>query len=85
LRQKTLFRIAAAYAVGAWLIIQVAATVAPAFGLSGWFLRAVILLAVLGFIATVGFFAFVRPVAGELATSERPAAGSRRWRSAERC
>lgn len=62
LRQKTLFRIAAAYAVSAWLVIQVAATVAPAFELSGWFLRMVIMIALVGFVATVGFFVFVRPV-----------------------
>jgi len=63
-RQSTLFQIAAGYAVGAWIVIQVTATVAPAFELSGWFLRAVILLAVLGFVATVGFFAFVAPGRG---------------------
>lgn len=61
LRQKTLFRIAVAYAVSAWLVIQVAATVAPAFEMSAWFLRAVILIALLGFIVTIGYFAFVRP------------------------
>ena len=60
LRQKALFRIAAAYAVAAWLVIQVAATVAPAFDLSPWLVRAVILLAVLGFVATVGYFGIVR-------------------------
>lgn len=67
LRQKTLFRIAAAYAVAAWLVIQVAATVAPAFDLSPWLVRAVILLAVLGFIATVGYIGVVRSADGETA------------------
>lgn len=69
LRQKTLFRVAAAYAVSAWLIIQVAATVAPAFELSGWFLRGVILIALVGFVATVGYFGFVRPADGEAAAA----------------
>lgn len=67
LRQKSLFRIATAYAVAAWLVIQVAATVAPAFDFSPWWVRAVILLAVLGFIATVGYFGFVRSADGETA------------------
>ena len=67
MRQKTLFRIAAAYAVVAWLVIQVAATVAPAFELSPWVVRAVILFAVLGFVATVAYFGFVRPAGGETA------------------
>ena len=67
MRQKTLFRIAAAYAVVAWLVIQVAATVAPAFELSPWVVRAVILVAVLGFVATVAYFGFVRPASGETA------------------
>ncbi|MEO5577843.1 MAG: hypothetical protein ABIR25_02170 [Sphingomicrobium sp.] len=68
LRQRALFRIAAAYAVAAWLVIQVAATVAPAFDLSPWLVRAVILFAVLGFVATVAYFGFVRPASGETAS-----------------
>lgn len=60
LKQRQAFRIAIAYAVGAWLVIQVAATILPAFGLPSWVLRAVILLAIAGFIATVGYFLLVR-------------------------
>ena len=67
LRQKALFRIAAAYAVAAWLVIQVAATIAPAFDLSPWLVRAVILLAVLGFIATIGYFGVMRSADGATA------------------
>ena len=53
LREKQVFRFAAAYGVAAWLIVQVTATIAPAFDLPLWFLRAVIVAAVLGFIATM--------------------------------
>lgn len=58
LRKRHLFRIAAAYAVGAWLIIQIVATVGPAFDLPPWVLRAVILAAIVGFLATMGFVLF---------------------------
>ena len=42
LRHHGLVRFAVAYAVAAWLIVQVAATIGPAFDLPSWFLRAVI-------------------------------------------
>lgn len=62
LRQRRLFKVAIAYAVGAWVVVQVAATVAPAFELPEWTLRAVILLALGGFIATAVFVAFATPL-----------------------
>lgn len=58
LRQRHLFRVAAAYTVAAWLLIQVVATVAPAFDLPTWVLRAVILTAVAGFLSTMGVLLF---------------------------
>lgn len=58
LRQRHLFRIAAAYGVGAWLIIQIVATVGPAFEFPQWVLRAVILAAIVGFLATMGALLF---------------------------
>ena len=57
LREHSLVRFSAAYVVAAWVIVQVAATVGPAFDLPNWFLRAVILLAVLGFLLTIGIVA----------------------------
>src|SRR5688500_14293427 len=57
LREHSLVRFSAAYVVAAWVIVQVAATVGPAFELPHWFLRAVILLAVLGFLLTIGIAA----------------------------
>ena len=61
IRQRRLFRVAVGYAVGAWLIVQVVATIAPAFDLPPWTLRAVILLALAGFVATAAFVAFAGP------------------------
>jgi TolB-like protein/Flp pilus assembly protein TadD len=49
LRRRHVFRVAAAYGVVAWLVIQVAATTLPAFEAPLWVLRVVIALAVLGF------------------------------------
>lgn len=58
LRQWHIFRIAAAYAVVAWLIVQIVATVGPAFDVPQWTLRAVVLAAIVGFLATMGFLLF---------------------------
>ena len=54
LRHHWLVRVAVAYAVAAWLIVQVAATVGPAFDLPSWFLRAVIGSALLGLLLLLG-------------------------------
>ena len=58
LRQWHVFRVAAAYAVVAWLVVQVIATVGPAFELPDWVLRAVVLASIVGFLATMGFMLF---------------------------
>jgi len=53
LRRRNVLRVATAYAVTAWLIIQVADTVLPFFGFSDGVIRNVIVLLVLGFIPAV--------------------------------
>ena len=58
LLQWHVFRVAAAYAVGAWLVVQIVATIGPAFDLPGWVLRAVVLAAIVGFLATMAFLLF---------------------------
>jgi TolB-like protein len=58
LRQWHVFRVAAAYGVIAWILVQVVATVGPAFDLPRWILRAVILAAIVGFLATMAFLLF---------------------------
>src|SRR5688572_28531485 len=60
LKQRQTFQIAVAYVVAAWLVIQVAATVGPAFDMPPWFLRSVILLSIAGFILTIGYFLLFR-------------------------
>jgi TolB-like protein/Flp pilus assembly protein TadD len=48
LRRRQVFRTAAWYAAAAWVVIQVASTVFPEFGLPTWSVRAVIVAALLG-------------------------------------
>jgi hypothetical protein len=49
LRRRGVYRMAAAYAVTAWLVIEVASTTFPHLSLPGWTVTATIALAVLGF------------------------------------
>lgn len=49
LRRRNVVRMAVAYCALAWLLLQVAALLLPAFGIPGWVLRLLILLAALGF------------------------------------
>ncbi|RFF27004.1 MULTISPECIES: tetratricopeptide repeat protein [unclassified Wenzhouxiangella] len=49
LQRRNVFRVAAAYVVIAWLIVQVAETILPIFEVPDVFLRGVILVLVLGF------------------------------------
>ena len=49
IRQRRLDRIAAAYGVAAWLVVQAGSIVLPTFGAPEWVLKAVIFAAFLGF------------------------------------
>jgi TolB-like protein/Tfp pilus assembly protein PilF len=49
LRKRKVFQVAVAYLAAAWLLVQVTATVLPAFNLPIWTLRLVVLLFALGF------------------------------------
>ncbi|MCK7592729.1 tetratricopeptide repeat protein [Pseudomarimonas salicorniae] len=55
LRRRNVFRMAGLYLVGAWLIIQVAETLLPAFDVPDWFMRAIIILLALGFVPALLF------------------------------
>ncbi|MEJ7777660.1 MAG: hypothetical protein WKF52_09835 [Sphingomicrobium sp.] len=65
LRQWHVFRIAAGYVVATWLVVQVVATVGPAFELPDWVLRAAVLASIVGFLATMGFLMFRPSSAGK--------------------
>src|SRR3954471_15261008 len=49
LRRRNIFRVAAAYAIVGWLIIQVATSTFPVLEIPSWCVRLVIVLVVLGF------------------------------------
>ncbi len=55
LKRRNVIRVAGLYVVGAWLVVQVAATVLPAFAIPDWVLRATIILLAIGFIPALVF------------------------------
>lgn len=82
LRRRKVFRVAGAYLVVAWLLVQVAATTFEPMGLPGWTVKLVIILAALGFpFACALAWAFDvtpggierTPPAGHAVAAERPA------------
>ncbi len=55
LRRRNVIRMAGLYLVGAWLIVQVAETLLPAFDVPAWVLRAIIIVLALGFVPALVF------------------------------
>lgn len=55
LKRRNVIRMAGLYLIGAWLIVQVAETLLPAFGVPGWVLRATIILLAIGFVPVLIF------------------------------
>ncbi|MCX7033076.1 MAG: hypothetical protein NT046_03780 [Arenimonas sp.] len=55
LRRRNVIRIAALYMVGAWLAMQVAATLLPIFDTPGWVLKALVVLLAIGFVPALVF------------------------------
>ena len=59
LKRRNVYKVAVAYAVVAWLLIQVATQVFPFFEIPNWAVQLVVLVMVIGFpIATVLSWAF---------------------------
>jgi adenylate cyclase len=55
LRRRNVIRMAGVYLVSAWMIIQVAETLLPAFDVPAWVLRAIVLVLALGFLPALAF------------------------------
>ena len=55
LRRRNVIRMAGLYLVGAWLIVQVAGTVLPMFGVPDWIARSIVLLLAIGFVPALVF------------------------------
>ena len=50
LKRRNVFRVAIAYLAGAWLLIEVAGTLFPVFGIPDWGVRFVVIVSALGFL-----------------------------------
>src|SRR5712671_1554773 len=62
MKRRHVYRVAAAYAVVAWVLLQLVSNVAPILDLPPWVARAFLLLLVIGFPAAL-FFAWMRELA----------------------
>ncbi|PYL74047.1 MAG: hypothetical protein DMF26_12455 [Verrucomicrobia bacterium] len=82
LKRRNVYKVAVAYAVVAWLLIQVATQVFPFFEVPNWAVRLVVLLIVIGFpIALVIAWAFELTPEGLKRTEVADAAPTQRSRS----
>src|SRR5712671_5314255 len=78
LKRRHIYRVAAAYAVVAWLLLQLVNNVAPILDLPVWVARAFLLLLVIGFPVTL-FFAWMRELAPADGAAARAATGRLDW------
>src|SRR5262252_10428011 len=78
LKRRNVYKVAVAYAVVAWLLIQIATQVFPFFEIPNWAVRLVVLLLILGFpIALILSWAFELTPQGIKRTESADAAGQR--------
>jgi hypothetical protein len=67
LKRRNVYKVAIAYAIVAWLLIQIATQTFPFFEIPSWMVRAVIVLLILGFpIALILAWAFELTPEGSL-------------------
>jgi adenylate cyclase len=55
LKRRNVLRMAGLYLVGAWLLVQVAGTVLPMFGVPDWLPRSIVILLAIGFLPALIF------------------------------
>jgi serine/threonine-protein kinase len=78
LKRRNVYKVAAAYAVVAWLLMQVATQIFPFFEIPNWVVRLVVLLLLIGFpIALIIAWAFEATPEGIKRTEVADAAGQR--------
>ena len=78
LKRRNVYKVAAAYAVVAWLLMQVASQIFPFFDIPNWVVRLVVLLLIIGFpIALIIAWAFETTPEGIKRTEAADAAGQR--------
>jgi TolB-like protein len=78
LKRRSIFRVGAAYAVVAWVLLQLAATISPIFDLPPWVARTVVLVLAIGFPVAL-IFAWVHQLSPETDTVARPSASKLDW------
>jgi len=85
LKRRSVFKVAIVYLAAAWLLLQVAATVAPILELPTWFEKTVLLLLVLGFpVAIILAWAFQLTPAGVQRDSGRESPPTEKRRPVDR-
>ena len=72
LKRRNVIRMAGLYLVGAWLLVQVASTLFPTFGVPEWALRALVIVLALGFVPAL-VFAWAFELTPEGITRDAPA------------
>ena len=78
LKRRNVYKVAAAYAVVGWLLIQVATQVFPFFDIPNWVVRLIVLLLTIGFpVALIIAWAFEATPEGIKRTAAADAAGQR--------
>src|SRR3989449_7744129 len=78
LKRRNVYKVAVAYAVVAWLLMQIASQIFPFFEIPNWAVRLVVLLLIIGFpIALVIAWAFEATPEGIKRTQAADAAGQR--------
>jgi serine/threonine-protein kinase len=78
LKRRNVYKVAAAYAVVAWLLMQIASQIFPFFEIPNWVVRLVILLLIIGFpIALIIAWVFETTPEGIKPTAAADAAGQR--------
>jgi TolB-like protein len=78
LKRRHIYRVAAAYAVVAWLSLQIINNVSPVLDLPAWVARAFLLLLVIGFPITL-LAVWARDLAPDDGATGRPGAGRLDW------
>jgi TolB-like protein len=78
LKRRQMYRVEAAYAVVAWLLLQLVNNVAPILDLPVWVARAFLLLLVIGFPITL-LFAWMRDFGPAEGATAKPATGTLDW------
>ncbi len=78
LRRRSIFRVGAAYAVVAWVLLQLAANISPILDLPPWVARTVVFLLIIGFPVAL-IFAWVHQLSPETGTPARASTGTFDW------